>query len=84
MTDAAVTITANSSRSVSTTMSLLRPFTFFPPSNSRHQRAGFHQLRVDDPGRRLWIMARSPADPVAQPVVELGDQAFVPPVPEEA
>jgi hypothetical protein len=48
-----------------------------------HRRGSLDRLRVDDGGRRLRIPALSLADPVAQPVVELGGQALVPPAPEE-
>ncbi len=53
------------------------------PGRGRHRSGCLHRLRVDDAGRRLRIPARDHADPLTQPVVELGGQTLVPPAPEE-
>jgi hypothetical protein len=47
------------------------------PAHGRHRCRRLHRLGVDDTRGRLPVAARRLADPIPQPVVELGDHALV-------
>ncbi|MFB7677593.1 hypothetical protein ACFC26_39975 [Kitasatospora purpeofusca] len=64
----------------------MRPYTFFPASNPRlaaRTAAAFTDWASMTPAVGSGIAARRLADPIPQPVVELGDQDLVAPAPEE-